>query len=340
MKAASIPLRDPRWRDFTASHPDASPFHLPAWASLIADCYGFDSFALVVCDTDGEILAGLPTLAVRSPLGMQRWVSLPFSDSCPMLVRPGVAAHDVVPPVRELVLASRTGGLEVRASLPVTADVHPVEVGYRQFIDLPSDPGDLRPKKNHRNARNRALRNGVQVVRGRTREDVASYYRLHALTRRRLGVPVQPRRFFDLIYDRIIKSGQGFVATARLDNEVVAAGLYLAHNRSLVAKFGASDPGRQDTGAGYLIDWETMCAACVEGYRTLDLGRTDADAEGLRLYKSGWGAVEEPLVYTHVSRQPPTHARPHVGGLSRGIISHSPLWVGRALGELLYRWSA
>jgi CelD/BcsL family acetyltransferase involved in cellulose biosynthesis len=151
---------------------------------------------------------------------------------------------------------------------------------------------------------------------------------------------VQPRRFFSLIADRLLGPGNGFVATALLDDEPVASGLYLSHNGVLVAKFGASDPQKRDCGAGYLIDWEVMTAACDEGYRLLDFGRTDPGADGLRLYKAGWGALEEPLVYTHISQSAPAPDRRRSERLQRWLISRSPLWVCRATGEILYRWAA
>ncbi len=123
-------MGDPGWLEFVESHPGATPFHLPAWATLIADCYRFEAFVLAMRDTDGEILAGVPTVAVRSPLGRLRWVSLPFSDSCPVLVRHDVAAADVAQALREYALAGPARELEVRTSLPEADDVHPVEVGY------------------------------------------------------------------------------------------------------------------------------------------------------------------------------------------------------------------
>jgi CelD/BcsL family acetyltransferase involved in cellulose biosynthesis len=340
MRVTTIPIGDPQWCDFTSSHPLATPFHLPAWTSVIADCYHFDAFVLAIRDRDREILAGAPTVAVRSPFGRLRWVSLPFSDSCPLLVRADAAADEVVGALSEYVLAGPARELEVRAELPEAERLYRVEVGYDHVLELPRDPADLHPNKGHRNSRNRAIRKGVQVTRGNGAHDVATFYRLHALTRRRHGVPVQPRRFFDLIQDRLLAHGHGFVATATLDGEVLASGLYLHHNGTLAAKFYASDPGRPDVGAGYLIEWETMVAACVEGYHTLDMGRTDFGADGLRLYKSSWGTVERPLVYTHISRTPLIEQRPSVGDLPARIIRRSPVWVCRALGEVLYRWSA
>ena len=247
---------------------------------------------------------------------------------------------DVVAALKEHVLASRAQELEVRASLPAADGVYPVEVGYRHVLELPSDPADLHPGRAHRLRRNQAIRKGVGVTYGNTAEDVAAFYRLHTLTRRRHGVPVQPRRFFDLIQTRLLMPGNGFLATASLEGEVIAAAIYLAHNGTLVNKYHASDPGRPDTGAGHLIDWEIMAAACTQGYHTLDMGRTDFGADGLRSYKTAWGAVEKPLVYTHFSRRPPAAARSHVPALPQKVIRHSPVWVCRATGAILYRWSA
>ncbi|MCE5253875.1 MAG: GNAT family N-acetyltransferase, partial [Actinomycetia bacterium] len=334
------PIKDPQWCEFISSHPDAGPFHLPAWTSVIADCYHFDAFILTVRDTDGEILAGAPVVAVRSPLGRRRWVSLPFTDVCPLLVRSDIDVNEVAVALEEHVIASGVSGLEVRAGLPANENVHPVEVGYRHVLEVPSDPAALRPRRGQRLRRNQAMRKGVKVTYGAGPEDLAAFYRLHTLTRRRHGVPVQPRRFFDLIQARLLVPGYGFLATASLEGQVVAAAIYLSHNGILVNKYHASDPRCPDTGAGHLLDWEIMAAACTHGYHTIDMGRTDFGADGLRYYKTAWGAVEEPLVYTYICRRPLESVPGRVPGFSQKIIQHSPPWVCRALGAILYRWSA
>lgn len=340
MRVDRIPIDDLRWREFTSSHPSASPFHVPAWTSVIADCYHFDAFVLAVLDTDGEMLAGLPTVAVRSPFGAVRWLSLPFTDSCPMLVRAGSDPREIVETLKEYVLAGPATGLRVRDGLPEAEALYPVQAGYIHKMAVPRNPADLHPHKRHRASRNVAIRKGVKVARGNTPQDVATFFRLHTLTRRRHGVPVQPRRFFDLLQDHLLEDGKGLVAIATLDGEVHAASLYLQHNGTLVSKYHASDPSLPSIGAGHLIEWEMMVAACNEGFHTLDVGRTDVDAEGLRLYKSGWGLVESPLVYTTISNSPPSEDILTVGELPKLIIRNSPLWVCRTLGEILYRWTA
>lgn len=340
MRATCVPIDDPQWCELASSHPDATPFHLPGWANAIAECYGFTATALVVSDESGALVAGIPVVAVRSLTGGTRWVSLPYSDLCAPLVREGSAIEPVVACLARHARDSGVRDLEIRTGLPPAEGVHAVDVGYTYDLPLPSDAADLHPSSGHRRNRNRAARQGISVIRGDTADDVATYYRLHTLTRRRQGVPVQPRRFFDLIGEHLVSRGHGFVATAVLDGEPLAANLYLAHGGTLVAKYRASDPAHQDTGAGFLVDWEIMSQACSEGYRTLDLGRTDFGEEGQRRYKSGWGAIERTLTYTHVSDRAPADPRLHGGGLASAVIRRSPLWVCRAAGEILYRFTA
>src|SRR5437763_11599971 len=57
-----LELDDPRWRSFVAASPEATSFHNPAWAQLLADCYGYRPFALAALDGSGELQAGLPFL--------------------------------------------------------------------------------------------------------------------------------------------------------------------------------------------------------------------------------------------------------------------------------------
>ncbi len=340
MRVITVPMNDPGWAGYVAAHPQAGPFHLPAWTSVIADCYHFGSFVMAVVDADGAIVAGAPVIAARSPFGPLRWISLPFTDSCPLLMDHDQDPAAIVAAIQEFVLASPIREFEIRANLPEGTDRFPVDVGFIHQMTLPSDPADLHPHKSQRENRNRAIRMGVQVSFGNGPEDIATFYRMHTLTRRRHGVPVQPRRFFDLLQERVLEPGNGLVATARLDGTVLAAGVYLQSNGTLVAKYHASDPELPFAGAGHLIEWEMMVKGCREGFHTLDLGRTDRGADGLREYKSGWGHTESPLVYTHISRHTPSEGISSVGELPKRIIRNSPTWVTRAAGAVLYRWTA
>ncbi len=344
MEAMSIPVAtiveidDPSWIEFVASHAESTVFHTQAWVSVVADCYGFRPFAIVMRH-GGEVVAGCPVVEVRSLFGARRWVSLPFTDECHFLVREG-SEGSVLEPLVELARVEHVADLEIRSSLTSDEGAFPVRRGYHHRIPLPDDPGDLHVRKSYRHLRNKARREGIAVRRGESRQDVDEFYRLHVMTRRRHGVPVQPKRFFDLIARRLVETGNGFVLIAEDQGRPAAASLFLSHKDTLVTKFAASNPTMRDTGAGHLLDWTSLDAACRAGYRFMDWGRTDLEAEGLRSYKVGWGAVETDLVYTHLCRRPPDATGPQVGSAAKGVIRHSPEWVCRLLGELLYRGAA
>src|SRR5579862_9310797 len=86
-----LELDDPRWRSFVAARPEATSFHDPAWAELLADCYGYRPFVLAAVDDRGELVAGLPFLETTTMRRKRRWVSLPFSDLVEPLAADGGA---------------------------------------------------------------------------------------------------------------------------------------------------------------------------------------------------------------------------------------------------------
>jgi CelD/BcsL family acetyltransferase involved in cellulose biosynthesis len=87
--AASGRVLDPgdvRWARFVADHPDALPFHDPAWVETLRACYRFRPRVVTVTGPDGDIRGGMPIMELRDPLRGRRWTALPFTDRCPPLL--------------------------------------------------------------------------------------------------------------------------------------------------------------------------------------------------------------------------------------------------------------
>jgi CelD/BcsL family acetyltransferase involved in cellulose biosynthesis len=331
-----LELDDPRWHSFVSSCAEAGPFHHPAWAGLLADCYGFRPFALATSDAEGAIEAGIPVLEEPRLLRRPRLLSLPFTDACPPLARSEAARGRLA---AEL---AATGRLELHGPLAGPGLVSRLR-GVRHVLDLEPDAELLRRRFRSQMRRNiaRAEREGAVVRRGETRADlVETFYELHLRTRRRLGVPVQPRRFFRLLWDDMIEPGLGTVFVAYAGSTPVAGAVFLAWNGTATYKFGASDPAYWGMRPNNLLFWDAIRWACGRGDRTLDFGRTELDNRGLREFKSGWGAREEPLFYTFAGVTPRVEARSLVAGALGATIRRSPLWVCRAVGETAYRYAA
>jgi hypothetical protein len=108
----------------------------------------------------------------------------------------------------------------------------------------------------------------------------------------------------------------------------------------MIYKYGASDPTAWEHRPNNLLFWQAIRWGCAHGMRLLDWGRTDFDNSGLREFKSGWGAREEPLAYSVVADRPPVPATGRIGRAMAPVIRRSPPWVCQALGEFLYRFAA
>jgi len=332
---------DERWFEFVLDHPEALPFHHPSWARVLSESYDYRSFVLAVTDEEGRINAGMPVMEIRTRFRSPRWVSLPFTDLCPPLATDKAMTARLVAladPAREHANVAR---LEVHADLP-GEDIHRRPRGVAHVLSLSRDPKltfERFGPQVQRNVR-KAERVGLTLRRAETAEDLTeSFYRLHLRTRRRLGVPVQPRRFFDLLWRLVIATRLGFVLLAYQGKLPIAGAVFLTSGRTVVYKYGASEPSFWPLRPNNLIFWDAIRWSCENGFAAFDFGRSDFDDRGLRKFKSGWGAVEKPLVYATVGSEPPRVGRLMSAGASvlPPLIQRSPLWLCRAIGEATYR---
>jgi CelD/BcsL family acetyltransferase involved in cellulose biosynthesis len=333
-----LDLADARWHALTATHPQANIFHHPAWAKLLAECYGYRPFVVAVCDADGRICAGLPMIEVNSRLTGRRWVSLPFTDHCAPLYCDAESFSRLIDRLVYLSADARTPNIELRWGFPTNPAIQSYSHHVLHTIKLGPDIESVASRFHHMHRRNIevAKKKGVRIEWGQNREHLNVFYRLHLSTRRRQGIPVQPWKFFDLLGSAIIKQGLGFVLLAYKDDECLAAGVFLHWQQTLTYKYGASKTDGLSLRPNNLLFWTAISWGCENGYTLFDMGRTDISNTGLREFKNRWGSDEVPLIYSTLCTTPP---QPMTGKLMRvmqTIIRNSPVWVCRAAGELLY----
>lgn len=328
------PLRQPEWLDLLDRAPAATAFHHPAWLRLLSDHYRYQVSAWCLADGDGGLVAGLPVALVRGRITGERLISLPFSDACPPLIAggdPGALAA-AVSAERE-----RHGlPLEVRGPLPGATMT-------TRFVQhqLELEPGVERvtrrfTKSQVRRGVAKAVREGVTVDRLTDADALARFYALHTATRRRQGVPTQPRRFI-LRFSSLFDEGLGFVMLARHEGRDVAGAVFLHFGGTLTYKYGASRRADLYLRPNNLLFMEAIRWGCENGMRTLDLGRTDLDNAGLLAFKRSFGPAESPLPYSYLGAPRRDPARGLPGRALSTVIQHSPAGVGRLVGEALYR---
>jgi len=337
----SLTVRDSTdevWLAFVRSHADATPFHHPAWMDLMTRTYGYRPFVLTLTDASGEVAAGIPILEIHSWLTGSRFVSLPFTDHCPLLARDPESLAMFTAGLADWSGSAGGPRIEIRGSMPAVPWMLTAVVGVRHILPLEPDSRQIRArfKPGRSQGIRKALKEGVDVRLTRSRDGVGAFYRLHCLTRRKLGVPVQPERFFERLWETIIQKDLGHVLLAYRSEQPIAGAVLLTWNGQLILKYSASDPSQLRSSPNNLVLWTAIDWGCRNSYRLLDLGRTDLDDWGLRNFKRGWASTELPLQYSYVATDPPKHRTGFAMRTASRVIRSTPPIVARGVGELLY----
>jgi Acetyltransferase (GNAT) domain len=333
------PVADSRWLDFINSHSQAGIFHHPAWLALLRDCYKWKTYALCI-EQDGGLVAGIPFCEVGG-VGLGRKLAcLPFSDHCaPLAFTP-----DDLKSLLDHAIARATS-LRARVEIRHSVDE---ESGYEQRknyclhvsgVELEPERLMKRLKERVQRSIRNAQKNDLRTEIRRDTEAVEIFYRLHLQTRRRQGVPIQPRRFFALFHRYIIADGLGFISLTRSGAIYISAAVFCGFNGTLTYKYGASDPAYLSSSPNYLMFWDTMVHARQEGFLRFDLGKSDLSNSGLRFFKDGWNSTETELPYSYYPSAPSSGLLQLLNKkLIEPAIKKSPAIVCRMAGEGLYKY--
>jgi len=332
------PIEYPGWDQLLVSSQNYTFFHSAVWAKVLCETYHYRPVYFALVD-GGKFLALAPMMEVRSAFTGLRGVCLPFTDHCEFIRDNDFKCQDIINAITEYGREHRWQYVELRCGdYPGEA---PATSFYGHILDLTAGDEQLfrRFANSVRTNIRKAIRLGVEVAIDRSIDGVRQYYRLHCVTRKRHGLPPQPYRFFKKMYEQIISKNLGFVALACYRGTYVAGAMFFNFGEKSMFKFGASDYAYQDLRANNLVMWEAIKWLTQHRYQSLCLGRTEADNEGLRRFKIGWGTEERILnYYRYDLRQEAFVAQTRVvGDAYHQIFRVMPIPLLRLCGSLLYK---
>ena len=333
------PIRDDRWVDFVERHHDGSIFHTPQWLEALRRTYGYEPVALTDAAPGERLNNGLLFCRVSSWMTGRRLVSLPFSDHCEPLVDDPDTLVSMLDSVTALI--GREGRyIELR---PVRERSIPAFTAWSAFclhsIDLRPTLEQIfsrfHPSHIRRTIR-KAERLGLTCEAGRSAALLTEFYALHALTRRKHGVPIQPFDWFRNLMDEL--GDRLSIHVAKHGGSPVAAIMTVWHNKTLVYKYGCSDAALNHYGGTPLLFWKAIQDAKAQGIQQFDLGRSDLGNRGLLAFKDHLGARRIPLTYycyTGRRRAAPGAAwKPALAKHAFGLV---PRRIQVTVGSRLYR---
>lgn len=333
------PLADSEWDQLVLSHPGANFFHSTAWARVLAKSYGHKPFYFYLSH-DGKPLACVPIMEVNSAFTGCRGVCLPFSDYCGPLLFNDCELSVVAARLSALAIERSWKHFEIRGGNGLELVANPAVEYHAHILDLRRNAQSLfdRFPSSVRTAIRKAESSNLGLEVSRSRESVMEFYRLHVQTRRRHGLPPQPRSFFRNIFDEVIRKGCGFVVRASLESRSVAGAMFFQFGRTAIYKFGASESASRKLRGNNLVMWEGIRFLVRCGCESLHLGRTSLANAGLRRFKLGWGTAEERIRYFkwNTATSEWIGDSDHSTGLHNAFFARMPLAINRLGGAILY----
>jgi CelD/BcsL family acetyltransferase involved in cellulose biosynthesis len=325
------PLTDPRWPGFIDRHPSSSVFHTREWLQALHKTYGYETLAVTQSQPDSDLVDAIPFCRIRSLLTGTRLVSLPFSDHCDPLS----ATEALLQALPGICALGKLKYVELRPLSP--GETPGLAVSQRclfHAIDLRPELEQIRRKFHTdcvlRKIR-RAEREQLTVEEGASEKLLDDFYNLQVLTRKRHGLPPQPRAWFRNLLEAM--GERASIRVARANGRALAAILTLRHRRTAVYKYGCSDTAANNLGGMQLLLWKAIEDAKNRGMESMDLGRCDLGDESLAVFKERWGAVRKEIAYL---RYPDCADRK----VTLGFLSRLPGPLLIAAGRILYRHMA
>jgi len=280
------------WDQFVESHPAAHFLQTSPWGSLKVQ-FGWDVQRVALADGD-HLIAGAQILYRHLPAGIGKIAYIPrgplanWSDETEMrpllsTIKDTAQAHGAVAVTVEPDLTDDPQLREIISALgfrPAPITIQPprtiiVDISYNEDTIL----GAMKSKTRY-NVR-LAGRKGVSVHAG-SRDDLAAFNGLMAITGTRDGFDVHSPAYYEAAYDHFVPRGWASLILAEVEEEPVAGVMVFALGRQAWYVYGASSDTHRNKMPTYLVQWEAIRWARAQGCTTYDLwGVPDADEETL-----------------------------------------------------------
>jgi len=332
------PITHTDWDRQILAAPNYSFFHSSGWAQVLMDTYGYRP---VYFGSANGSFACIPVMEVNSPFTGRRGVSLPFTDYCEPLVKDEEQFRVLLNQIKTEGKERGWKYFELRGRPEGITDFTPSLQYFGHILDLTPGGEKLFGRLRSSTRRNikKASKSGIQISIGNSLEALQEYYLLHCLTRKRLGVPPQPKQFFMKIHIHVVSKNKGIVVLAEYQGRTISGAVYFHLGKKAIYKFGASERSYQHFRANDLIMWEAIRSYSENGFETLCFGRTDMDNEGLRRFKNGWSPKEYLIPYLRFNPSGAMQPRKHNSSnhFAGRLMKYLPISVLRLIGSTLYK---
>lgn len=291
-------VKESEWRSFLDSFDGAGIFHTPEWKLFLERTFNYEPHYLFTKDENELINGFLPLFNIKSKFTGNRICSVPFSHICGY-VGSSDSEDNLIHEAINLYARSNANYLEVRNSVDLR-DFQCKNSFSTYMLDLCPDITEVWQKLEKKSARwaiKKSKTMGVKVESTTNREDLREFYELNCITKKDIGVPCHPWKFFKNMVLSLNENVSLYIA--KYNNEIIAGGVFLYFNDKVLYGYGAAHPHYRKFYPYNAFIWRCIEDACLSGYRRFDFGRTSYDNKGLMDFKRRWGTHETRLYYSY-----------------------------------------
>ena len=288
----------------------------------------------------GRITGVVPLFSIKN------WILGRCLISTPLAVYGGISAADhasylgLLDHARQMAKEQQVQYLELRNR---SGELEPGFHRNSRYVtfttDLSPDP-EINLKRLPRDTRymiRKAQKTGLTSRRGIDQLD--EFYKLFAISMRRLGTPVFPKALFSHLAEEF--PGQIDLLMLYSGGKAVSGVLTFLFRDTVLPYYAGAGPEAPRLAANNLLYWELMQWATEKGFRNFDFGRSKTGS-GSYAFKDQWNMKVSPLPYQVMLVRKKTApdfspANPRIEKVTQAW-SRLPLWLTKRVGPRVVRW--
>ncbi|HBA27642.1 MAG TPA: FemAB family PEP-CTERM system-associated protein [Nitrospinae bacterium] len=290
------------WNRFLSESENASFASLFDWKAVYEEVFGFKTFYLLI-KGNKKVRGILPLILIKSPLIGKG----SFLISTPYITQSGICLNgfnvDPTPVIDRLSQLIKDCGaryVEIRQIIPFMSDTLFTRKDNFTFqIDLSKGAEKLwegfTPKV--RNQIRKAQKSGIEIVTGKDKYFIDSFYHVFSKRMKELSFPAYPKKYIESIIKNFNNNSR--IILARYKGKVIGGMLLISFSDTLSNPYAATLVEYNSLCPNNLMYWEAIQQGARDGFSVFDMGRSQA-GRGTYEFKKQWGAEPVQLYYQYL----------------------------------------